>query len=470
MAKAKSQTKIVNKIMEEVDLVHDTHGTAHAIWQEQSGKQVHPLDAAEVTHLISRYCLANDGNLPSKHIVDGIRNELAFYTTEKGQVKNIATRVGHHEGSVFLDLGKPGVMKVSKKKFELVEESEVLFRQSPLIASLPIPDMKAKGTAKRITRYVNVRKRDRILILSWAMSLFLPGGTYPLLAMYGKQGSAKSTTLTMLKQMLDPSEVPIIAMPKNEVALFIASKSYKMMPIDNVSKIGGNMSDAMCQLASGGSIAGRTLYTNSGLTVIDGHSLVSLNGIGLEISRQDLLSRTLVIEAPPLDGKHKPQKELVATFKKDHPVILGSMLKGVQLALNRLETVTSNSTHRMADFINWSIAWAPAFGLKESTVERRLLDNWKEGQRHGLASDRFASGFIEFIKNQKTFNGSTSELFDQMKLHAKVHDWDISFWPTSATGLGKRLSLLEDALKDTGISLKKSRNKKGTILTIKYKG
>jgi len=469
MAKKVKKDKLINQIMKKVELVLDTHGLPYVAWQDVSGKQVHPLEADEVTHLIRRVFMSEGEKFPTDHIMSGVKKELAFHAIEIGQIRSIATRVGHYQGDIYYDLGKPGVIKISKKKIELVEDPEILFRTSPLTGSLPMPDFSAPNAAKRIIKYINVKDEDRVLALSWVMSLFMPRGTYPIFAISGKQGSAKSTTLEMMKKILDPSEVPMISMPKTEEALFIASRSYKMMPIDNVSKIGSNMSDAMCLIASKGSYATRTHYTNTGLTVLEGHSLMSLNGIGMEISKPDLLSRTLMIEAPPLDGKHVSTEQLLAGFNKDHPQILGSILQGVQVALKRYDKVTAHGTHRMADLINWSIAWAPFFGFKEKLIEKRLLNNWKKGQQHGLAADRFSTPFIDFIKKQKKWKGTTTELLADLEKYAEAADLGVNFWPSSAVGLGKRLAMYQDALKERGVLISYGRDKNGTQLIIIYK-
>ncbi|ADU64209.1 MAG: hypothetical protein KUA35_11915 [Pseudodesulfovibrio sp.] len=360
MAKKKSQTKMVNTIMSQAELVLDPHGATYVCWGEGHEKQVQPLEAKEVTHFISRFYVDGKKKFPSDHIIAGVKKELAFYATERGQFRNIATRVGHHDGAVYFDLGKPGVMRISKDRIKLVEESDILFIKPSNALSLPKPDPTAKNDdVKKLARFLNFSTEDRTLILAWLMSLFMHQGTLPLLSVSGKQGSAKSTALKTLKQTVDPCEAPLIGLPRTEEALFIVSTSYKLMAIDNVSKISGGMSDAMCQLASSGSHTGRKLYTNSELVVIKGRALIGINGIGVEITRPDLLSRTILVDALPLDGRHVTESQLNRLFTKNHPAILGSIIKGVQTALKRHDSITSNSTHRMADLINWSICKVP---------------------------------------------------------------------------------------------------------------
>jgi hypothetical protein len=87
-------------------------------------------------------------------------------------------------------------------------------------------------------------------------------GPYPLLAISGEQGSAKTVLSKMLKALIDPSAAPVRALPREERELMIAANNGYLLAFDNLSGLPAWLSDALCRLASGGSFAVRQLYTD----------------------------------------------------------------------------------------------------------------------------------------------------------------------------------------------------------------
>jgi hypothetical protein len=49
------------------------------------------------------------------------------------------------------------------------------------------------------------------------------GGPYPILAIAGEQGSAKTVLSKLLRALIDPNVAPVRALPRNERELFIAA-------------------------------------------------------------------------------------------------------------------------------------------------------------------------------------------------------------------------------------------------------
>jgi hypothetical protein len=88
------------------------------------------------------------------------------------------------------------------------------------------------------------------------------GGPYPLLAISGEQGSAKTVLSKMLKALVNPNVAPVRALPREERELMIAANSGHLLAFDNLSGLPTWLSDALCRLASGGSFAVRQLYTD----------------------------------------------------------------------------------------------------------------------------------------------------------------------------------------------------------------
>jgi hypothetical protein len=93
---------------------------------------------------------------------------------------------------------------------------------------------------------------DFKLITGWLLGAMNPKGPYPIIALVGEQGSSKSMTTRILKDLTDPSGSPTLALPKSERDLAIAAHNSWTLPYDNLSKLSDQLSDAFCRLSTGG--------------------------------------------------------------------------------------------------------------------------------------------------------------------------------------------------------------------------
>jgi hypothetical protein len=75
---------------------------------------------------------------------------------------------------------------------------------------------------------------------------------YPLLAISGEQGSAKTVLSKLLKALIDPNAAPVRALSREERELMIAANNGYLLAFDNLSGLPVWLSDALCRLASGG--------------------------------------------------------------------------------------------------------------------------------------------------------------------------------------------------------------------------
>ena len=97
------------------------------------------------------------------------------------------------------------------------------------------------------------------MTLSWlspgVLAALRPRGPYPLLAMSGEQGSAKTILSKLLRALVDPNVAPVRALPRDERELMIAANNGHLLAFDNLSGLPAWLSDALCRVASGGSFA-----------------------------------------------------------------------------------------------------------------------------------------------------------------------------------------------------------------------
>src|ERR1700680_3372819 len=139
--------------------------------------------------------------------------------------------------------------------------------------------------------------------MAWLSAALRHGAPYPLLAVYGEQGSAKTFFSKILRALVDPNVAPVRSAPREERDLFIASSNRHLLAFGNLADIPAGLSDSLCRLASGGSFAVRQLYTDQDEVLFQAARPAIVNGIEDIITRPDLADRAIFLTLPPVQDE-----------------------------------------------------------------------------------------------------------------------------------------------------------------------
>jgi hypothetical protein len=124
-------------------------------------------------------------------------------------------------------------------------------------------------------------ENDFVLVVAWLLGALRAGGPYPVLAIAGEQGSAK----TVSRSFCGPSVAPVRALPRDGRELFIAANNGHVLAFDNLSGLPPWLSDTLCRLSSGGAFSTRRLFTDQDEILFAAARPVILNGI------EDIITR-----------------------------------------------------------------------------------------------------------------------------------------------------------------------------------
>ena len=177
--------------------------------------------------------------------------------------RTIYIRVAEQGGRIYLDLADDGwrAVEIGPGGWQVMGCPPVRFRRTPGMLPLPIPER--GGSVEALAPFLNLADRsDFVLTVVWLLATLRHGGPYPLLAVSGEEGSAKTVLSKVLRELIDPNAAPVRSAPREERDLFIAASNGHLLAFDNLSDIPAGLSDAVCRLASGGSFAVRQLYTD----------------------------------------------------------------------------------------------------------------------------------------------------------------------------------------------------------------
>src|SRR5262249_2594877 len=159
----------------------------------------------------------------------------------------VHVRVAGLNHKLYLDLGDRTwrAIELDADGWRHIDDPPVRFRRASGMLSLPVPER--GGSLADLRPFLNVRSDpDFILVIAWPLSALRNNGPYPVLALAGEQGTAKSTFSKILRALIDPNTAPLRALPREDRDLFIAASNSHLLVFDNVSAMPNWISDTLC--------------------------------------------------------------------------------------------------------------------------------------------------------------------------------------------------------------------------------
>ena len=118
------------------------------------------------------------------------------------------------------------------------------------------------GSIELLKPFVNVSPSDYHLLITWLAAALRPAGPYPVLAIRGEQGSAKSTLAKVIRQLIDPQTAPLLGEPRNADDLMVTAVNGWLLAYDNLGVLSGRLSVVSAGWrAEAGSPSGRSIPT-----------------------------------------------------------------------------------------------------------------------------------------------------------------------------------------------------------------
>jgi hypothetical protein len=115
-----------------------------------------------------------------------------------GPEREVHVRLAEHEGHIYLDLADEcwRAVEIGPEGWRVIGSPPVRFRR----AALPLPEPQAGGSIEALASFLNLPGRSEfVLVVAWLLATLRADGPYPLLAISGEQGSAKSVLSKLLK-------------------------------------------------------------------------------------------------------------------------------------------------------------------------------------------------------------------------------------------------------------------------------
>lgn len=451
--KKKSQSTILLDLCEHLKLFHDAELNTYAIIEKLDHCEIWPIQSRAFRNWLSnQYYILTEQGARGQNIGDVLATLEAKAQHNSPQHK-VYMRVAWLEDRIYIDLSdeKWRVVEIDLLGWRILDKSPVMFLRRIGMAPLPIP---IKGSLTDISKLVNVSQEDMPLVIGWILMAARGRGPYPIMVVHGEQGTGKSTFTRILRNLIDPSTVPLRGLNKDIRDLLVTATNNHVVVLDNLSGLTPEMSDALCRFATGGGFAERQLYTNKDEVIVNIQRPVILNGIDEIATRGDLMERSIILHLPVIPDTERTDE--AASWKRYddmRPGLLGGLYMALSHALRELPKTHLIRKPRMADFALWVTAAKCALGWTENTFMESYRNNQDAGTETALESSPFGDALLSFMEKRPYWSGTASELLSTLERNTHDHSKKSQSWPRSGKGVSNALRRLSPLLRRIGISI-----------------
>lgn len=440
----------------EGELFHAPDGTAFATVEVDGHRETWPLKSRRYRQWLLRRFYVERGRAPSAQAMTDALNTLEARAIFDGPEAIVHTRVARHgDRVVYVDLcnARWEGVEITLSGWRVVSSDAVSVKFVRKDNAAPLPHPEEGGTVGDLRPLLNVRAEDDFrLLVAWMVGTFNPDGPYPVLALQGEQGSAKSTTVRVLRSVTDPAVEPLRAPPRDERDLAIAAGGNWTPALDNLSGVRPWLSDALCRLATGGGFATRELYSDDREVVFSQKRPVILNGIDSLAAAGDLRDRSLVIELPPIPpAERRTEREFSRELEGARPAVLGALLDAVSAALRNMGHAVLVERPRMADFAEWVVAAEEALGWATGAFMEAYAGNRGAATGSALDEDPVATAVRELVARRGEWSGTSTELLAELCEMVDESTKRSKSWPAAPNVLSNAQKRMAPALREVGI-------------------
>jgi hypothetical protein len=453
-----------------VDLVNENSNLFFKDQYETPWIRVHNKDHYELirigTDKFKRYMCKvyydKEGGVPYTEAITGATSVLRAKAEYEGQTIPLSLRVAWSDNSIFYDLTneKWQCIKITTKGWDVIDETHLplfmRYNQTPQV--LPSKEY-SPDILDRFLQLTNVkREENKILVIVYTISLFIPAIQHVALQLHGEKGSAKSMLQIFIKELVDPAKPKLLSIHKDRMEFIQQVAHNYLLFYDNLKYIPKWLSDEVCRAITGAGSSKRVLYSDDEDYVYDYRRCFGFNGINLILTEPDALDRSISIEQERIKPRdRKQEEEMLAKFYELRPQLLGYIFDILVKALQIHTTLNLESLPRMGDFALWCEAIARAMGYKNfeflsiynDNIERQNIET-VEGSALGQAISRFLVKWSDELDNiPACWFGTTSKFLTELDHIVVEYNIDTGkYWPKAANSLSRKLKVIVSDIRE----------------------
>lgn len=450
-----SQADRLVQLVEGIELFHGpgSDPTAYAVVTVGDHRETWPVASNGFRRWLARRYYGEFGKAPGSQAVQDALGVLTGRAQFDGPERPVAVRLAEAGGFIWIDLADDGwrAVRVGPDGWEVDRDPPVRFVRRR--GMLPLPEPTRGGRVDDLRPLVNLPDDSQwVLFVACLVAALRPGRPFPILAINGEQGSAKSSLSRAFRALTDPNEAPLRRPPRDERDLMIAASNGWVVGYDNLSGLSHHLSDALCCLSTGGGFGTRELYSDDGEKLFNVMRPVVVNGIEDLVTRPDLLDRAVRLTLPVIpDDARQDEDRLRAEFDRVRPGVLGALLDAVSRALRELPGVRLPAKPRMADFARWVVAAEPALGWRAGSFMEAYTNNREDANSLAMEASPVGTAVESFMADRDRWSGTAMELLTLLNEAVDEATRKQREWPASPRGLSGQIRRLAPNLRRAGV-------------------
>ncbi|HFI9804657.1 TPA: hypothetical protein ACGSUT_004775 [Vibrio parahaemolyticus] len=280
--------KTLHHVINTFDIGRNGYGVAILSRKEKGKNRLTYLSRSpRFAQILREEMMITEGLALDKSQIDEIAEKLNGIAGIAKHVSFTHLRVAATEcgNGRILDVGDEAGTQYQLKdgKVSVISEgSDQLFISSGDAEALP--PLAEQGDWKKLLPYLNMEKKHQFLFIAWLLHTMTlvrdPDTAYPILVIYGGQGTGKSTFCKrIIRALLDPRAAKIKSFPNKKENLAIALQNEFTSIYDNMRSLTKSWLDYLCIVATYGVEEKRKLYSDGDSVKFDLHGSLVLNGI-----------------------------------------------------------------------------------------------------------------------------------------------------------------------------------------------
>lgn len=405
--------------------------------------------------------IAYDDNCNNNDDNDNVKNDICYYYD--------------------LANSKWQVIKITSEGWEIVtgNQNAIFTRyRNNLSQVIPNRDYPKDTTIDNFLNLFNVSDRkNKLLLLVYIVTLFIPEISKPILILRGSKGAAKTTAFELIKKVADPSDVDTLFFPKEVKDLIQIMSHNHVSYFDNISSISDDLSDILCRAVTGTGFSKRKLYSDDEDISYNFKRAIGINGINLASVRPDFLDRSLIIELERISNdKRRKDEDIKKDFKRLLPDVLGwifdVLVKFLKYRKGNLEKVNLKELPRMAEFAENGEIISRCIGYMDNEFMDAYFKNIETQNEEVIDSSIVAEVLIGFMEDKDIWKGSATQLhsiltsFAEDKVERVTRSKE---WPNAANSLSRKINELIPTIKEKGIEINHTydNKRKSKIINLK---
>lgn len=461
--------KLVELLRRKGSFSHNQDREAFVSFERDGHSEVWPLQSTGFQEWAGYTFFKEMGQTAGETTLKSATDSLSGLAKYEGEQHETFIRAAQYGNGYMIDLCNDewSVVHIYPGGWEVLKNSPVKFWRTETMREIPAPLKTGVCSVDSVLwKHLNIPEEDRVLFLAFILECLRPETPFVIAELIGGQGTAKSTTQSNTRDLIDPNAVNLRAAPKTTEDIFVGAGNNWIASYNNLSHLSAPMQDALCILATGGGMATRKHYTNFDEALMETKRPVIMNGISSLATAQDLIDRDIRFNLPEI-AEYKEESTLRDDFIKDKPAILASLYDLFSKTLKKIPDIKIKNPPRMADFARLGEAMSQVLGYEPGEFVSVYNEARRQAIIHALDGSPVALAIQELLKEHPSSLDHVL-MKDALKRLEDYRPWGEA-WPKSPQGLGNIIRRNQPGLKAIGINvIFHNRNKKGVYITIKH--